>query len=117
MGAIVEFWSVPADSPVTALGATPSTEEIQQIGRLVGDCTVNSLAVEEVFGALHQTPLSPLLPQLSKEIAAVVLPAEILEELLDKMRLSPPRDVVQQALEDALEEVLWRGEALAVAVV
>lgn len=118
MGVVVEFWSVPAEWRATAPDAVAGMEELRRVGRLVGDCSVNSDAVEEIFGALQGTALSMLLPSLSIESPGILFPATELENILSLLRPAPhpPADIIVHAMEDALEEAIWRETALAVVI-
>jgi hypothetical protein len=120
-GLTARFSPEPRQASVEALGAL-----LRRFGRFVGDASIDAGGVDEFEAELEATGLAEALLRSPKLYAAWpserpgfgFVPASELEALLDRFQeLAQQEEGVLLAcagpIEDALEEVLWRGKSLA----
>lgn len=120
-GLAARFAPEPQQASVEALGSL-----LRRLGRFVGDASIDATGIAEFETELEAAGLAEALlrsPELyaawpAKRPGFGFVPASELEALRDRFqRLAQQEEGVLLAcagpIEDALEEVLWRGQALA----
>lgn len=120
-GLTARFAPKPQQASVEALGAL-----LRRSGRFVGDASIDAAGIGEFEKQLEKAGLAEALLRSPKLYGAWpaerpgfgFVPASELEALRDRFqRLAQQEEGVLLAcagpIEDALEEVLWRGQALA----
>lgn len=114
MGIVLEFYALaPGSVEEGRLGAAGP---VREAGTLVGGASVNSAAVGQFFEWMSATPLAPLI-HLRAGGSALVLDQGGIAAVLDRASAEDAPETalaVANALADAVEETLWRGQALAV---
>lgn len=119
MGIVIEFFGI-APHQTELLENVSSDADIRSWGKVVGNISINSLAVSFAFKQLQSTLLADLAGDASEGCRIVVVerPAlSLLEQQLAALVAANADGLTRdlgQAVVDAIAEVQWRGCNLAV---